>query len=88
MRTYYQLDCPVLEQIQKETLDYIQTKTNLLEHVDQFWNKINNVEFITMGNETVYDGDTILIETIDFNLKVLALIMIGDKPIELKITNN
>ena len=49
---------------------------------------INNVEFITMGNETVYDGDTILIETIDFNLKVLALIMIGDKPIELKITNN
>ena len=29
MQTYYQLDCPVLEQIQKETLDYIQTKTNI-----------------------------------------------------------
>ena len=59
---------------------------DIIEYINGYTS--NTVEFITMGNETVYDGDTILIETINFNLKVLALIMIGDKPIELKITNN
>jgi ubiquitin-activating enzyme E1 len=45
----------------------------------------NKVEYITCGSETIYDGDDILIEQINFKEKVLALIMIGDKPIELKI---
>ncbi len=45
----------------------------------------NTVEFMTMGAETVYDGCDIFIDTIDFDLKVLALVIIDDKPIELKI---
>ena len=59
---------------------------DIIEYINGYTS--NNVEFITMGNETVYDGDTVFIDIINFDLKVLALIMVGDKPIELIITNN
>ena len=90
MQTYYQLDCPVLEQIQKETLDYIQTKTNLLEHVDQFWNKINNVEFIKRSPTLVN-----YCCSIDLKLREIAILVadstvdvtlhIDEKPLTAKI---
>jgi ubiquitin-activating enzyme E1 len=61
--------------------------TNTCDVIEQINNFTQNtVEFMTMGTETVYDGDDIFIHSIDFDLKVLALVIIDDKPIELKIT--
>ncbi len=56
---------------------------DVIEQINDFTQ--NTVEFITMGTETVYDGNDIFIHSIDFDLKVLALIIIDDKPVELKI---
>lgn len=67
----------------------INVNSNNTDQVINFINDYtqNQVEYMTMGSETVYDGDSILINSINFDQKVLALIMIGDKPIELIITN-
>jgi len=56
---------------------------DIIKQINQYTK--NKVEYLTAGSETIYDGDDILVEYINFDYKVLALIMIDDKPIELKI---
>lgn len=59
---------------------------NVIDQINQYTR--NKVEYLTAGTETIYDGDDVLVESINFDSKVLALIMIGDKPVELKIIKN
>ena len=75
MRAYYQLDCPVLEQIQQETLEYIHIKTNLINHVDQFWNKIDSFDFIKQNPTLVT-----YCRSLKLNLREVALLVAGTTP--------
>ena len=59
---------------------------DIIEQINQYTK--NKVEYLTAGTDTIYDGDDVLIQSVNFNSKVLALIMIGEKPIELKIIKN
>ncbi len=65
----------------------IDVESTLTENVIDEINRItkNKVEFLTCGTNTIYDGDDILVPSIDFENKVLALVMINEKPVELKI---
>lgn len=56
---------------------------DIIEQINQYTK--NKVEYLTAGSDTIYDGDDILIKSINFDCKVLALIMIDDKPVELTI---
>jgi ubiquitin-activating enzyme E1 len=53
----------------------------IIEEIKEKYNK--KVEFITLGNKTVFDGDDILIENIDKNNEIL--ILLEDIPIELSL---
>ncbi len=68
----------------------IDVTNDLTENVIEEINLItkNKVEYLTCGSETIYDGDDIIVNKINFQHKVLALIMIDDKPVELKIIKN
>ena len=50
MKAFHPLDCPVLEQIQQEALDYIDTHTMIW---NGFWNKIDSQDFLK-HNKTVF----------------------------------
>lgn len=47
MKPCHELECHNLADIQAQTLDYITTRTDLLQNTDTgFWNKINTVDFL------------------------------------------
>ena len=46
MKTYHNIECDCLEKIQEESLQWINTHTDLLTNAPQFWNKIDSKLFL------------------------------------------
>jgi hypothetical protein len=49
MKTHHMIECPCLEQIQREALNWIKQETDLLTSADEFWNKIDYKHFIMLN---------------------------------------
>jgi len=90
MKPYHLLDCPNLIQIQKETLDWIIQKTNLLTDPKMYWNKIDYIDFIKNSPALIT-----YCKTLGLHLREAAILMatdhsglrihVDEKPITAKI---
>ena len=55
LKPYAPVDCPVQSTIQNKTVEFLKTKTDLFDHLDQLslWNKLNTADYVRSVPELV-----------------------------------